>query len=451
MTFKELKLSENIVQGLSDMGITDATPIQEKAIPAVLEGKDIIGCAQTGTGKTGAFLLPILHKMEKEADGKNIQVIILSPTRELAKQIDQQVEAFGYYCGVSSIPVFGGGDASLFETEKTALSSGVEIVVATPGRLKSHMNLGYVDTSKLSVFILDEADRMLDMGFYEDIITISKNFPDSCQKLLFSATMPGKIRQLATKLLKDPVEVNISISKTASGVTQLAYLAHDKQKIATLQGVLKEGKYESIIIFCSRKTEVKEAYHALKKIGLNVKPFTSDLDQQERADTLLEFKNKKLTALVATDIISRGIDIEDIDLVVNLHVPKDPADYVHRVGRTARASSKGTAITFISKEDQYNFSKIEKLIEKDVEKLTPPEELGDYPKYEPFTKSKSKYSSNKPSNRSSSKPQNKKFKKRVNLAPRSDEVSKPEAKKEEQPQVKREVKPSKFRKRENLS
>lgn len=436
------------------MGITEATPIQEQAIPVILEGKDIIGCAQTGTGKTGAFLLPILHKMEKEADGKNIQVVILSPTRELAKQIDQQVEAFGYYCGVSSIPVYGGGDANLFEKERTALTSGVEIVVATPGRLKSHMNLGYVDTSKLSVFILDEADRMLDMGFYEDIITISKDFPASCQRLLFSATMPGKIRQLATKLLKNPTEVNISISKTASGVTQLAYLAHDKQKIATLQDILKDGKYESMIIFCSRKTEVKEAYHALKKIGLKVKPFHSDLDQEERQETLLEFKNKKLTALVATDIISRGIDIEDIDLVVNLHVPKDAADYVHRVGRTARASSKGTAITFICKEDQYNFSKIEKLIEKEVPKLTPPETLGDYPKYEPFTKSKSKqHTSQKPSNRSSNNSPKRTFKKRANLKPRPDETSpaKPQVKKEESSsEVKSQIKPSKFRKRENL-
>ena len=384
VNFTDFGLDPQLTEALSWMGINEPTPIQQEAIPAVLKGNDIIGCAQTGTGKTAAFLLPVLHTlMTTPGKGKNsIRAIIIAPTRELAKQIDQQVDGFGYFTGLSSTAVYGGGSGVDFSVEKKAMSDGCDIVVATPGRLLSHLNLGYVKCDELEFLIMDEADRMLDMGFAEDIDRIVKQLPTTRQTLFFSATMPPKIRNLARKTLKNPVEISISISKTASGVTQEAYLVYEQHKLNLIIDILKKGDFPSVIIFCSTKSNTKTVSAELQKRGLPAKSFHSDLDQEEREERMREFKNKNLQILVGTDIISRGIDIEDISLVVNYAVPQDAEDYVHRVGRTARAASKGNAITFISDEDMYRFARIEELIQKEIPKLFPPDGIGTGPQYD---------------------------------------------------------------------
>ncbi|MBO6660400.1 MAG: DEAD/DEAH box helicase [Roseivirga sp.] len=384
MTFSELQLHPDVLAGLEAIGFENPTPIQEKAIPSIIEGKDIIGCAQTGTGKTAAFLLPLMHKICAEGvEDDHVNSIIICPTRELAIQIDQQLQGLSYFTGVSSIAIYGGGSGDTFTQEKKALSEGAHIIVGTPGKLISHLNLGYVNVKSLKNLVLDEADRMLDMGFMDDIKKIISFLPKERQNLLFSATMPPKIRNLAKEILKDPIEVNISISKPAERVTQVAVLAHDHQKIETIKHLLRYNDVPSLIIFASRKIKVREIAKALQREGMNAKDISSDLEQNTREEILREFKNKKLPILVATDVISRGIDVDNIDMVINYDAPNDPEDYIHRIGRTARAATEGEAVTFINEEDMYKFSRIEQMMEQEVRKIQPPADLGPGPEYNP--------------------------------------------------------------------
>lgn len=384
MTFSALKLHEEVLAGLDAMGFEDPTPIQEAAIPLILSNKDIIGCAQTGTGKTAAFLLPLMHKIAINAiSDDHINTLIICPTRELALQIDQQLEGLSYFSGITSIPIYGGGDGEGFTREKNALAKGTHIVIGTPGKLIAHLNLGYVKVDCLQHLVLDEADRMLDMGFHEDIMKIISHLPKERQNLMFSATMPPKIRSLAKDILKNPEEVNIAISKPAEKVVQAAFLTYDTQKIDLVKHLLRYNDLPSLIIFASRKSKVRALAKALKQEGLNADAISSDLEQREREAILLDFKHKKLSILVATDVISRGIDIDNIDMVINYDVPGAAADYVHRIGRTARASSEGEAVTFINEQDQENFFKIEQLIGKEVRKVPLPQALGKGPEYNP--------------------------------------------------------------------
>jgi superfamily II DNA/RNA helicase len=382
--FDEFNFRPELNEALDYMGFKEATPIQEKAIPIVLKGKDLIGVAQTGTGKTAAFLLPVINGLT-DPDPKGVQCLIISPTRELAVQIEQQIQGMAYFASISSIAIYGGGDGIEFAKEKQALSKGVHIAVATPGRLISHINMGYVNTKNLKYLVLDEADRMLDMGFYDDIMKIIKGCPEKRQTLLFSATMPPKIRKLASSILKDPEEVTIAISKPAEGVLQAAYLVYDKDKIQLIQYLIqgKTDTYQSIIIFGSTKKSVKDIVRGLKQVGINAAGISSDLEQKEREDVLNRFKARKIRALVATDVISRGIDIKEVNLVINYEVPQDAEDYVHRVGRTARADSTGVALTLINDQDQQKFARIEALIEKEIMKPPLPKEIGEGPEYNP--------------------------------------------------------------------
>lgn len=373
------------MEGLSSMGFNKPTPIQEQSIPIILAGKDIIACAQTGTGKTAAYVLPILHKIAKENKG-TLNTLILAPTRELALQIDQQIEGFAYFIPVSSIAVYGGGDGMVWEQQKKALREGADVIIATPGRLIAQLQSGDVKLDQLEHLILDEADRMLDMGFYNDIIRIISYLPTNRQTILFSATMPAKMRAMASKILKDPESVNISISKPAEGILQQAYVVHDGQKLGLIQHLFKGTTYKSVIVFASTKDNVKKLDRELKQAGLQVEAFHSDLDQDEREAIMRRFRSRNLQIIIGTDILSRGIDVEGIDLVVNYDTPPDPEDYIHRIGRTARAETTGTAITFINDKDQFKFSQIEDLIGKDIEKVPVPEHLGEGPAYEPHKK-----------------------------------------------------------------
>ncbi|MCE7990710.1 MAG: DEAD/DEAH box helicase [Roseivirga sp.] len=366
------------------MGFEKPTPIQEESIPVILDDKDIIAVAQTGTGKTAAFLLPVLHKIsEQKIQEGQINTLVISPTRELAVQIDQQLEGLGYFTIATSMPVYGGGDGDGFAREKRALQDGAHIIVGTPGKLISHLNLGYAKIDNLKHLILDEADRMLDMGFYDDIMKIINQLPKDRQTIMFSATMPPKIRKLAKDILTDPQEVSIAISKPAEKVVQAAFLAYDGQKIELVKYLLRDNDVPSLIIFASTKIKVKQLTRELQSQGLNANMISSDLEQAERLTILNEFKSKKLQILVATDVISRGIDIDNIDMVINFDVPNDPEDYIHRIGRTARASSEGEAVTFINNDDQYKFGRIEELIEKEIRKVKLPSELGEGPEYNP--------------------------------------------------------------------
>lgn len=365
------------------MGFEEPTPIQEQTIPPILSGNDIIGCAQTGTGKTAAYLLPTIHHILKRKS-EGIQALIIAPTRELAGQIDQQLEGFSYFTPISSTTVYGGQDASSFDKQKVALKEGTEIVIATPGKLLTHLNLGYVNLEHLKFFILDEADRMLDMGFYEDIMRIAHYVPKRRQTLMFSATMPPKIRQLAKNLMSgDPYEVNIALSKPAERIIQAAFSVHARQKLGLLEHLLKAKQINSLIVFCARKTTVREVSKIIEKLDYEVAAIHSDLEQSERENILRKFKNKQLNILVATDILSRGIDVDGIELVINYDVPHDAEDYVHRIGRTARADARGAAFTFITPDEQSAFARIEKLIESSVTKAKVPEYLGEAPAYEP--------------------------------------------------------------------
>ncbi len=381
MTFKELNLQEPVLEGLSYMGFKEATEIQEKAIPAIMNGKDLIACAQTGTGKTAAFILPVLNSLLNEKH-RGTSTLIIVPTRELALQIDQQIQGFSYFTHVESIAIYGGGDGLSWDQQKKALTEGTEIIVATPGKLISHLNMGYVKFEHLKYLILDEADRMLDMGFFDDIQKIITYLPKKRQTLMFSATMPPKIRQLASNVLYNPEEITIGLSKPAEGVLQAAYLTYNSQKIPLIKSLIEDKpEVKSILIFSSTKQKVGEIVRALKNKTTSVAGISSDYDQAKREEVLLGFRSKKTRILVATDVLSRGIDIKDIDIVINFDVPGDAEDYVHRVGRTARAATSGLAITLINPDDMYKFSRIEALIGSEVMKLPLPAALGEGPNW----------------------------------------------------------------------
>lgn len=350
------------------MGFKQPTPIQEQAIPIILNNHDIIACAQTGTGKTAAYLLPLINKMIKR-NCETINTLIIVPTRELAIQIDEAIQGFTYFAPVNALAIYGGNDGASYEQEKKALTHGANIIVATPGRLISHLNGGYVKFNHLEHLVLDEADRMLDMGFSDDISKIISYLPKKRQSLLFSATMPPKIRTLANKILHKPEQVNISISKPAEGIEQAAYMVEDGQKMALLKSILHENKSNSVLIFSNSKDKVKEMERTLRQAGVNTAAIHSDLEQVRRNDTIRDYKSRKINVLVATDILSRGIDIDSIGLVINYDVPRDAEDYIHRVGRTARAESTGVALTFVNHHDQRKFKKIEELIEREIKKL----------------------------------------------------------------------------------
>ena len=381
--FTELPLCDAVQDGLDAMGFELATPIQSMAIPPITEGKDLIGIAQTGTGKTAAFLLPTMHNIHESGGGNHIKCLIITPTRELALQIDQACEGFGYFSGTSSVAIYGGGSGSDFDREKNALTTGVDIAIVTPGRMISHMNLGYVDLSKLDVLILDEADRMLDMGFLGDINRIAEHCNPNRQTLLFSATMPERIGKLAKSMLNDPVTVQIALSRPAEKVMQVAYPVHDDQKPKLLVSLLKDRGLESVIVFSSRKRSISIIARSLSKAGLNVGSISSDLEQKDREDVMRRFRNRKVHVLVATDVVSRGIDIDNIEMVINYDVPPNEEDYVHRIGRTARAGRGGIGITLITPGEMRSFSRIEKLIDMEVRKEPLPDELGEGPVYDP--------------------------------------------------------------------
>jgi ATP-dependent RNA helicase RhlE len=384
LTFQDFNFEEKLLDGLFSMGYTKPTPIQEQAIPLILQNKDLIACAQTGTGKTAAFLLPILNKIiNTPEEQRHLNTLIISPTRELATQIDQQVEGLGYFTGISSISIYGGGDGNAFIQQRKALEEGAEIIIATPGRLIALLQMGQINFDQLQHLILDEADRMLDMGFYDDIIKIIKYLPKERQTLLFSATMPPKIRVLANTILSNPVQVSISISKPSEGILQQAYLVYDAQKLKLLTHILANDSYGSVIIFASTKENVKKLEIELLRIGLKVKAFHSDLEQKEREEILRDFRSKTIPVLIGTDILSRGIDVEGISLVVNFNTPHDAEDYIHRIGRTARAETTGTAITFINDKDQRKFAAVEALIGREIPKIALPEGMGEAPLYQP--------------------------------------------------------------------
>jgi len=383
LKFREFDFDPEILDGLESMGFEECTPVQELAMPVIWNGKDLIACAQTGTGKTAAYLLPVLNRIALNP-GQGINTLIIAPTRELVLQIDQQIEGFSYFSGATSLAVYGGGEGAAFDQQKAALVQGADIIVATPGRLLSHINLKYSDFSTIKHLILDEADRMLDMGFFDDIMRIVRELPVNRQTLMFSATMPPKIRKLAEGILHHPESINIAISKPAENIIQAAYMVYENQKVALVKALLK-GKtdYKSVLIFTSRKINVNGLVRELRRMGFKADGMLSDLEQKEREEVMLRFKNRETQVLVATDIVARGIDIDGIDLVMNYDVPRDPEDYVHRIGRTARAASSGLAITLISDLDQHNFKRIEDLIEREIIKIPLPPEFSEAPTYDP--------------------------------------------------------------------
>ena len=393
MKFEETYLNDNILDALYDMRFDECTPVQEKCIPEILNGNDVLGVAQTGTGKTAAYLLPVLSMLDDgEAsfpDGRHIvfpkdaiNCIVMSPTRELAQQIDQAMQGFGYYLEtVSSVAIYGGNDGGRYNQELNALRAGADVIIATPGRFISHMSIGNVDLSHVSFFILDEADRMLDMGFSDDILKIAKELPPTCQTIMFSATMPDKIEQLAKTLLKNPVEVKIAVSKPAEKIRQSAYVCYEPQKLGIIQHMFKSNDLKRVIIFTGKINKAKDINRALLRMKINSGEMHSDLSQAERDEMMFRFKSGQIDVLVATDILARGIDIDDIAMVINYDVPRDAEDYVHRIGRTARADRDGRAVTFVSEEDIRYFLQIERFLERTVEKNPLPEGLGEAPEY----------------------------------------------------------------------
>lgn len=398
MKFSELSLDPGLMEGIEASGYITLTPVQEQVMPAILEGRDLIASAQTGTGKTAAFLLPILSKLIEHRHEGHTNGIIIVPTRELAVQIAQHVEGLAYFTPISSIAIYGGGDGGAFVQEKQALRNGVDLVICTPGKLIAHLNMGYVNFNEIQYLVLDEADRMLDMGFHDDIMRIIRHLPEKRQSLLFSATMPEKIRSLAKKILKQPVEVNIAISRPPEKIVQRAYVVYEPQKNPLIQQIIKETPHRSLIIFCSRKHTVKELARTLQKAKFAVAEIHSDLEQSEREDILMGFKSGRIPVVVATDVLSRGIDIDTIDVVINYDVPHDGEDYVHRIGRTARAEKDGKAFTLVSEQEINRFSRIEQLIGNEVPKLDIPKEIGPGPEYTPRKREKGG-SRKKPSNR----------------------------------------------------
>ena len=395
LTFNDFNFDPQLFEGVQSMGYLKPTPIQEQAIPLILDNKDLIACAQTGTGKTASYLLPILQHINS-TDKKNTKALILAPTRELAQQIDQQVEGLAYFAGISSIAVYGGGDGMIYEQQRRAMIDGVDIIIATPGRLIAQLSSGVIKLSHVQYLVLDEADRMLDMGFYEDILRIISYLPLKRQTMLFSATMPPKIRTLAKTILINPEQISLAIAQPAAGILQQVYMTHDNQKIRLISGILKQGNYPSVLIFASRKETVKDLNRTLKKEGILAEAFHSDLEQEQRETLLRAFKARTIPVIIGTDVLSRGIDVEGISLVINFDVPPDPEDYIHRIGRTARAESTGIAITFVNEKDQRKFSYIENLIGREIERIALPEELGEAPLYQPGIKRKSNFKHKKP-------------------------------------------------------
>ena len=384
MRFDELPLCDAVLDGLQAMNFKEATPVQAETIPVILQKRDVIACAQTGTGKTAAFILPLLHNLQAEPHAEDkVNAIIMAPTRELAQQIDQQMEGFSYFTSFSSVAVYGGNDSQAWDVQRRGLQKGADVVIATPGRLLSHINLYDIDFSHVKYFILDEADRMLDMGFFDDIMQVVNRLPKDRQTIMFSATMPPKIRLLAKTILHDPVEVKIAISRPPESIMQTAYICYEAQKQAIIRHLFVGQEANKVIIFSGSKLKVKELFKTFRQMGLSVGEMHSDLDQVQRDHIMHEFKNNRVNILVATDIVSRGIDIDDISLVINYDVPHDAVDYVHRIGRTARASAKGMSITFVSEEEQYKFKQIESFLEKDIYKIPLPAEIGEAPLYEP--------------------------------------------------------------------
>ena len=382
MRFDEILTNDDVLDGLWDMHFDECTPIQEKTIPAIMSGRDLLACAQTGTGKTAAYLLPVINSL---ADGgypdDAVNCVVMAPTRELAQQIDRQLQGFAYFMPVSGIAIYGGTDGYTYEQQRKSLKMGADVVIATPGRLLAHLSMGYVDLSKVSFFILDEADRMLDMGFYDDIMQIFSHLRKNAQILMFSATMPPKIQQMANKILKDPVEIKLAVSKPAEKIMQSAYICYETQKLPILKSIFAEQPPKRVIIFSSSKIKVKNLARELRKSNLKIGEMHSDLDQDKREDVMLDFKAGRINVVVATDIISRGIDIDDIEMVINYDVPREAEDYVHRIGRTARADRDGRAVTFVSNEDFIRLARIERLLEKPVPKAEVPAELGETPVY----------------------------------------------------------------------
>ena len=391
MRFDELELSYGVLDGIDAMNFVEMTPVQEQTMPVIMEGCDLIACAQTGTGKTAAYTLPLLSKLEDDGNPDNvIKAVIIVPTRELAQQIDVQFEGFSYFLPISTTVVYGGGDGSTWEQQKQGMLQGADVVIATPGRLISHIANSGVDLSHVEYLILDEADRMLDMGFFDDIMQIVKFLPKERQTIMFSATMPAKIQQLAQSILNNPVEVKLAVSKPADKIIQTAYVCYENQKLGIIQSLFSEHAPERVIVFASSKLKVKEVTQAFLRMKLNVGEMHSDLEQSQRDQIMREFKSGRIDILVATDIVSRGIDIDDIRLVINYDVPHDSEDYVHRIGRTARANHDGCAITFVSEKEQTSFKNIEDFLDRTIYKIPVPEELGEAPEYAPKVVSKGK-------------------------------------------------------------
>ncbi|MDE7116160.1 MAG: DEAD/DEAH box helicase [Muribaculaceae bacterium] len=380
MRFDEILTNDDVLDGLWDMHFDECTPIQEQAIPIIMEGKDLLACAQTGTGKTAAYLLPVINML---ADGgypeDAINCVVMAPTRELAQQIDRQLQGFAYFMPVSGMAIYGGTDGHTYDQQRKSLKMGADVVIATPGRLLAHLSMGYVDLSKVSFFILDEADRMLDMGFYDDIMQIVSKLPKERQTLLFSATMPPKIQQMANKILHNPAEIKLAVSKPAEKIKQSAYICHESQKLPILKKIFAENPPQKVIVFSSSKLKVKNLARELRDKNIRIAEMHSDLDQSKRDDVILDFKAGKIQVIVATDILARGIDIDDIEMVVNYDVPREAEDYVHRIGRTARADRDGRAVTFVSPEEFPKLKRIERLLEKDIPKEDVPAVLCEAP------------------------------------------------------------------------
>lgn len=395
MTFSDFNLRKDLLDGIESIGFKHPTPIQEQAIPKILAGKDLLASAQTGTGKTAAFLLPIVNQLIDAEHNNKVKALVIVPTRELAQQIDQQMEGLSYFTSVSSIAIYGGSGGDVFTTERKALSQGVDIAICTPGRMIAHLAMGYVNLDELKYLVLDEADRMLDMGFYNDIMKIISYMPKERQTLLFSATFPKRIQEMANKILKDHDEIKLAISKPAENIEQVAFIVHEEQKLPILAHMLKAKPLQSIIVFCSTKSNADKVSYKFLKEGFSVQAIHSDLDQPQRIEALRQFKNRKLNILVATDILARGIDVEDIDLVVNYDVPKEGEDYIHRIGRTARAAAAGMAFIFVNEQDQKKFYNIEKLLGYSLKKAQIPAKFGDTPTYNPEAFEKRKGSGSK--------------------------------------------------------
>ncbi|MDE6097465.1 MAG: DEAD/DEAH box helicase [Muribaculaceae bacterium] len=407
MYFDELDLSDDILDALDAMRFEECTPIQEQTIPLILEGGDLIACAQTGTGKTAAYLLPVIDRIADNPDRSDkVQCLVMSPTRELAQQIDRQMEGFGFFLPVSAMAIYGGTDGAGFARQQRGLKMGADVVIATPGRLLDHIAMGYVDLSDVRYFILDEADRMLDMGFYDDIMQIANRLPKERQTLMFSATMPPKTRKLAKEILNNPTEISIAVSRPTEKIDQSAFICHEQQKTPLLQLLFKQTGTSRVIVFASSKLKVKELTHELRRKHFKAAEMHSDLDQNRRDEVMHEFRNGRIDMLIATDILARGIDVDDIALVVNYDVPREAEDYVHRIGRTARAGAGGIAVTMVNERDMQRFGGIERFLGYEVPKRDIPEEYGKGPEYRP-ERSDRKQNARKQKYKSAGKPRGK--------------------------------------------